>query len=174
VVDHYEAHGHGLPHYAQVLAGKGYAYGTHYVPHDARARDLGTGRTRIETMQQLTGRFPFVLKPGEVMDGINAARLTLPRCRFDAVRCRDGLEALRQYRADYDDKARAFKDKPRHDWASHSADAFRYLAMAWRELRPQPAPPQPKHLIEATPAGIQIRVGEMLQRHIARRNRDED
>jgi hypothetical protein len=70
------------------------------------------------------------------MDGINAARLTLPRCRFDASRCRGGLEALRQYRADYDERARMFRDRPRHDWTSHTADAFRYLAMAWKEMKP--------------------------------------
>jgi hypothetical protein len=175
VIDHYEAHGHGLPHYAQVLAARGYTYGTHYVPHDARARDLGTGRTRIETLQQLTGRWPHVLRAGDVMDGVNATRLTLPRCRFDAVRCRDGLEALRQYRADFDEKLRAFRDRPRHDWTSHSADAFRYLAMAWREIRPAPQPAKPVHLIESTPSGaIQVRAGEMLRRHIAERNRDED
>lgn len=176
VVDHYEAHGHGLPHYAQVLTSKGYRYGTHYVPHDARARDLGTGRTRIETMQQLTGRWPHVLPPGEVMDGINAARLTLPRCRFDAVKCRDGLEALRQYRADYDEKTRAFRDKPRHDWSSHSADAWRYLAMAWREMRPEPKPVAPVHLISAIPGSaiIEVRAGEMLKRHLERRERGRD
>lgn len=174
VVDHYEAHGHGLPHYGAVLAAKGYVYGKHHVPHDANARDLGTGRTRVETLKDLTGRWPTVLKPNAVMDGINAARLTMPRCRFDASRCREGLEALRQYRADYDEKKRAFRDAPRHDWTSHTADAYRYLAMAWREMRPQPVPPPPKHIIQATPTGIQVAAGEMLKRHLARRNRDED
>lgn len=143
VIDHYEAHGHGLAHYAQVLASKPYAYGTHYLPHDARAKDLGTGRTRVETLNQLTGKWPTVLAQNDVMDGINAGRLTMGKCWFDAVRCRDGLEALRQYRADYDEKARTFRDRPRHDWTSHSADAFRYLAMAWREMKPAPAPPSP-------------------------------
>jgi phage terminase large subunit len=177
VVDHYEAHGHGLPHYAQVLASKGYRYGTHFVPHDAQARDLGTGRTRIETMHQLTGRWPNVLRAGDVMDGINAARLTLPRVRFDAVRCRDGLEALRQYRADFDEKTRAFRDRPRHDWTSHSADAFRYLAMAWREMKPAPKPTEPVYAIEAHKehAGIiHVRVGDILKRHLERRNRERD
>lgn len=175
VVDHYEAHGHGLPHYAQVLAGKGYTYGTHYVPHDARARDLGTGRTRIEALKELTGRWPSVLAAGSVMDGINAARLTLPRCRFDAVRCRDGLETLRQYRADFDEKTRAFRDRPRHDWTSHSADAFRYLAMAWRELAPTPSKPEPVHAVRSLPDGtIQVRAGEMLRRHLEKRSRAED
>jgi hypothetical protein len=71
------------------------------------------------------------------MDGINAARLTLHRVWFDAERCARGVEALKQYRADYDEKARTFRDAPRHDWTSHSADAFRYLCMAWRELVPE-------------------------------------
>lgn len=145
VIDHYEAHGHGLAHYAQVLASKGYTYGTHYLPHDAKAKDLGTGRTRVETINQLTGKWPTVLRQGDVMDGINAGRITMARCRFDVVRCRDGLECLRQYRADYDEKKRAFKDQPRHDWTSHSADAFRYLAMAWREIKPVEPPKPVKH-----------------------------
>jgi phage terminase large subunit len=140
VIDHYEAHGHGLPHYADVIRAKSWPMGNHYVPHDAMARDLGTGRTRVETLKACLGKYPRVLAPNNVMDGINAARLTLPRCRFDAGRCRDGLEKLRQYRADYDERTRAFRDAPRHDWTSHTADAFRYLAMAWREMQPAPPP----------------------------------
>lgn len=141
VIDHYEAHGHGLPHYASVLASKPYQYGDDYVPHDAKVRELGTGRTRIETLQQL-GRKPKLVPSHKIMDGINAARLSMPIVWFDRTRCADGIEALRQYRADFDEKTRAFKDNPRHDWTSHSADAFRYLAMAWREMAPQPAKPE--------------------------------
>jgi phage terminase large subunit len=140
VIDHYESHGHGLPHYAEVIRAKGWRIGHHYVPHDAHARDLGTGRTRVETLKTLFGAYPRVLLQGNVMDGINAARMTLPRCRFDAARCKDGLEKLRQYRADYDERTRAFRNAPRHDFTSHSADAFRYLAMAWREMAPAPVP----------------------------------
>jgi phage terminase large subunit len=136
VIDHYEAHGQALPHYAAVIKAKGWAMGRHFVPHDAMARDLGTGRTRVETLREHLGQPPSVLLQNAVMDGINAARLTLPRCRFDASRCRGGLEALRQYRADYDERARMFRDRPRHDWTSHTADAFRGLAMAWKEMKP--------------------------------------
>lgn len=147
VIDHYEAHGQGLPHYAGVLAAKGYRYGEDYVPHDAKVRELGTGRTRIETLQQL-GRNPKLVPQHKIMDGINAARLSMPVVWFDRFKCADGIEALRQYRADFDEKTRAFKDAPRHDWTSHSADAFRYLAMAWREMVPQPERPrEPKQLI---------------------------
>jgi hypothetical protein len=59
-------------------------------------------------------------------------------------RCKDGIEALRQYRADFDEKTRAFKDTPKHDWTSHTADAFRYLCMAWREqVKPVEKPDVP-------------------------------
>lgn len=174
VVDHYEAHGHGLAHYAAMLTARGYTYGTHYLPHDARARDLGTGRTRIETFRTLTGQMPVVLPPGRVMDGINAARLTLPLCRFDATRCADGLEALRQYRADWDDKARVFRDTPKHDWSSHSADGFRYLAMAWREIRPAPRVPEPEWLVRGGNKGIHVQIGALHKRHLERRRAEQE
>lgn len=142
VIDHYENHGQGLPHYAGVLAAKRYTYADDFVPHDARVKELGTGRTRVETLVSL-GRKPRVIPAQKIMDGINAARLTIPRCWFDRTRCKDGLEALRQYRADYDEKVKAFKNEPKHDWTSHSADAFRYLAMAWRELTADEKPKDP-------------------------------
>lgn len=142
VIDHYEAHGRGLPHYAGILAAKKYNYGNDYVPHDAKVRELGTGRTRIETLREL-GRNPVLVPMHKIMDGINAARLSMPMMWFDRTACADGIEALRQYRADFDEKTRAFKDNPRHDWTSHSADAFRYMAMAWREMAPQPRKEEP-------------------------------
>lgn len=152
VIDHYEAHSQGLPHYASVLASKPYQYGDDFVPHDAKVRELGTGRTRIETLQQL-GRKPKLVPAHKVMDGINAARLSMPMIWFDRYKCKDGIEALRQYRAEFDEKTRAFKDNPRHDWTSHSADAFRYLAMAWREMAPQPQKPEPERRLNVGIAG---------------------
>jgi phage terminase large subunit len=145
VIDHYEAHSQGLPHFAAVLASKEYQYAADWVPQDARARELGTGRTRVETLIQLR-RSPRIVPAHHVEDGINAARMTLPRIWFDKDKCKDGIEALRQYRAEYDEKTKAFKDKPRHDWASHSADAFRYLCMAWRELAVSPEKKEPPPL----------------------------
>jgi phage terminase large subunit len=145
IIDHYEAHSQGLPHYAAVLASKPYRYGTDWVPHDAKARELGTGRTRVETLINLKLR-PRVVPEHKVEDGINASRMTLPRIWFDRDKCKDGLEALRQYRAEFDEKTKAFKDKPRHDWACHSADAFRYLCVAWRELAVPPEKKEPPPL----------------------------
>ena len=140
VIDHYENHGQGLPHYAATLAAKPYKYAADHVPHDARVRELGTGRTRVETLKAL-GRLPKLVPDHKIMDGISAGRMLLARCYFDADKCKDGIEALRQYRTDYDEKTRAFKDTPKHDWTSHTADAFRYLAMAYREIVPAPVPP---------------------------------
>jgi hypothetical protein len=139
VLDYYENHGQGLDHYAKVIHSKPYRVTADYVPHDARVRELGTGRSRVETMVSL-GLKPKLAPSHGLMDGINATRVTLPRIWFDEVGTRDGVEALRQYRSEYDEKTRAFKDTPRHDWTSHAADAFRYLCMAWRELAPDPKP----------------------------------
>jgi phage terminase large subunit len=137
VIDHYEAHSQALPHYAAVLASRGYSYGNDWVPHDAKVRSLDTGRTRIETLVGLR-RSPALVPNHHLEDGINAVRITLPKVWFDKTACREGIEALRQYRTEYDEKTKAFKDNPRHDWSSHSADAFRYLCMAYRTITPQP------------------------------------
>jgi phage terminase large subunit len=145
-IDHYENTGQGLEHYVKELNARGYRYGIDYVPHDAKVRELGTGRSRLETLITL-GRKPRLVPDHKLMDGINAARLTIPKAWFDARRCHDGLEALRQYRADYDEKAKTFRDRPKHDWTSHAADAFRYASVAWREMTPKSGPVSPKTII---------------------------
>ena len=78
------------------------------------------------------------------MDGINAARLTLPLCHFDRERTAKGVECLREYKAEWDEKARVFRKTPKHDWASHGADGFRTLANAWRlGIKPEVVKPKP-------------------------------
>lgn len=128
LIDYYEASGVGLDHYAKVLRDKPYAYREHLLPHDAEVKELGTGRSRVETLASLGIRVR-VLPKQPVDDGINAARVLLPSCWFDAEKCKQGIEALRQYRRAYDEKRRDFLPTPLHDWTSHGADAFRYLAM---------------------------------------------
>jgi phage terminase large subunit len=129
IIDHYEAAGVDLGHYARELGAKPYAYAGHIVPQDARAKELGTGKSRLEVMESL-GLKGITLAPvHRIEDGINAVRVFLPRCWFDAAKCARGLDALRLYRADYDDKLAVLRPHPVHDWCSHSADAFRYLAM---------------------------------------------
>ena len=157
LVDYYEASGVGLDHYVQVLrdkAAKGqYRYGETLVPHDANQSELGTGRTRVETLRALgLGRLR-VIKRLNVDDGINAARLILPRCWFERERCARGLEALRQYSKAWSEERRMFSERPAHDWTSHAADAFRYLAVGLREPLPDwQGPPQIYAITDKTPA----------------------
>jgi phage terminase large subunit len=176
VIDFYEANSQGLPHYASVLAAKGYTYGDDWVPHDARVRELGTGKTRVETLQGL-GRKPRLVPAHTLMDGINAARQTIPRCWFDATRTEYGLDALRQYRSEYDEKALVFDDKPKHDWTSHAADAFRYLAMAWRELTAEKPPEdKPTHHVFEVKDGVlrsNMTVREIIEMNRRKRAADD-
>jgi phage terminase large subunit len=149
VIDHIEgSHNETIPDIVRKLNELGYQYGDDWVPHDAKVKELGSGRTRIETLISL-GRKPRLVPDHQVMDGINAGRLTMARCWFHKTRCADGIEALRQYRAEFDEKLKTFKNEPRHDWSSHSADAYRYLAMAYRVISPEKPKPKPRGLVVA-------------------------
>lgn len=133
-IDFYEADGQGLDHYVRALRERPYVYGEHMLPHDASARELGTGRSRVETLARLGIRARIVPRHG-VEDGINALRTLLPRSWFDARGCAAGIEALRSYRREWDDRRQSFGDRPLHDWASHAADAARTAAMGLRSPR---------------------------------------
>ena len=127
VIDYFEDSGEGLEYYAQILDQKKYIYDTHFLPHDANVRELGTGVSRLETAQSLGMRTSIVPKL-PIEDGINAVRMILGRCWFDHEKCKYGLDALRQYRWATTEKGE-IKNKPVHDWTSHAADSFRYFAV---------------------------------------------
>ena len=134
VIDYYEANGEGMPHYANVLNQKGYVYKAHWAPHDIAVRELGSGRSRIETAESLG--IKFQITPNiPVEDGIHAARMLFPRCWFDKEKTSVGREGLRSYRREYNHKMGAFKAEPYHDWASNPSDAFRYIAVALQDER---------------------------------------
>jgi phage terminase large subunit len=144
VVDFLQSYGYDMEKYCADLDARGY-HGIDWVPHDARVKSMESGKTRVETLIRL-GRKPKLVTNHHVEDGINAARVEFKRIWFDAENCKDGLEALRQYQAEFDEKLRSFKSTPRPDWASHPADAFRYLCMAYREVFPAPEAERPRHL----------------------------
>jgi hypothetical protein len=129
IIDYYEASGVDLAHYVRHLARLPYIYAGHIVPHDARARELGTGKSRIEVMEGLGLKNLRIAPSHRIEDGIDAVRMFLPKCWFDAGRCARGIEALKLYRSGQDDKLQVPRPNPVHDWTSHAADAFRYLAM---------------------------------------------
>lgn len=142
VVDYYEQSGQGFDHFCDWLKERNYR-GIDWVPHDAKVREPGApgARTRIESLRLLgrtIGRSPALAPDQKLMDGINAARQTIPYARFDAKRCAEGLDCLREYKAEWDPDARVFKKTPAHNWASHGADAWRYLSLSWKQPRPDP------------------------------------
>lgn len=128
IIDYYAASGVGLDHYAKVLRERPYVYREHLLPHDAEASELGTGRRRVDVLRDLLGNNLRVLPRTSLDDGIQAVRLLLPRCWFDEAKCSAGLDALRQYQREWDDKRQDFMPRPLHDWTCHAADSFRYLA----------------------------------------------
>lgn len=143
VIDYLEDSGKGLTHYAKLLKELPYAYEGHVMPHDIKVREFSTGTTRKQTAESL-GLRPIIVAPKlSPEDGIDAARLTIPRCVFDAVKCKRGLDALRQHRAAYDDSKDVLSLRPVHDWTSHAADAFRYGALTCRRQQPRPRAPIP-------------------------------
>jgi phage terminase large subunit len=132
VIDFYEQSGEGLGHYVNVLNAKGYTWGKHILPHDVEVRELGTGRSRKEMLATL-GLRVAVAPNLPLDDGIEAARMFLKRCHFDAERCKNGLDSLQNYRREENTRTGELKPQPVHDWASHAADAFRMAAVTLKE-----------------------------------------
>lgn len=135
VIDYIEASGEALDYYVRELQKRPWIWGEHILPHDAAVKELGTGKSRQETLEGLGLRNVRVLPVQRIEDGINAARMVLNQCWFDSVRCERGIKALKNYRREWDDKAKVFRQRPLHDWSSHAADAFRYLALGYEAPR---------------------------------------
>ena len=144
ILDYHSSNGHQVSYYTDLIQSKqnefGYTYGTHYLPHDARAKTLASGGKSI--IEQIASKIPLsslkIVPSLSLQDGIQATRLALMRSWFDAEKCHEGIECLRQYQREYDEDKKVFRDKPRHDFTSHGADAFRMLSIAWREEDKKP------------------------------------
>jgi phage terminase large subunit len=133
-IDYYSAAGQSPESIAKIVHAKPYGYGDHYLPWDAVPKTFASaGKSTVEQLWSFGIKTKIVPNLG-VQDGIQAARMAFPRVYFDADKCADGVESLKQYQREYDPDKRIFKDKPLHNWASHGADGFRYLAIAWREM----------------------------------------
>jgi len=138
VLDHHSSNGQSIPYYMGLISQKeeefGYKYGFHYLPHDARAKTLASGGKSI--IEQIATKIDIkhlkIVPNLSIQDGIQATRLALTRCWFDN-RCEEGIECLRQYQREWNDDKKCFNDRPKHDFTSHSADAFRYLSIVWKD-----------------------------------------
>ena len=127
-----EFKGTGLAGIVKELDKLPYKYSQHIVPHDARVRELGTGKSRVEVLQGL-GVETTIAPSISVDDGIHSVKTFLSRCYFDKEKCKEGLKALKRYRTKYNEERKVFDNKPLHDWCSDFADAFRYLAITKHE-----------------------------------------
>ena len=147
IFDYIEDHGHGVEHYISELVARGYNYGNHYVPHDFKRTDFSSGKTSYEvavkTARELGKEFRFIQAPrikdakrGQVLDGIDQVRRIFPRLwinRDDDGPCTMFLDAIASYHKEWDEDRKHYKDMPEHDWASHAADALRYLAVSFMD-----------------------------------------
>jgi hypothetical protein len=129
-VEYYENSGFGLDHYVDYVKSRPYKVHSHLLPHDANARELQTGQSRLDFLRG-RGLDCMVVPQHKVDDGINEARMKFPQMWFNSKGdgMARGLDCLRMYRSEYDDKNMTLRTRPLHDWASHGADAFRYGVM---------------------------------------------
>jgi hypothetical protein len=138
LIDYMEISGESLASIVKRLDEKPYTYAKHMLPHDVEAKELGTGETRKQTLEKLGVRCD-VIPMAKVEDGIHAVRMMMPRLWFDKEKTARGVECLRQYRREFDEKRKVYRERPLHDWTSHAADAMRYLAHGADRLRaPEP------------------------------------
>lgn len=132
LIDFVENNGVGLDWYVNWLKENRYERFDQYLPHDVAVRELGTGKSRQEVLQE-AGLDITIAPRLSVADGIQAVRRLLPRCWFDKDKTKQGINALRNYRREYNEKQNVYYEKPLHDWCSHAADSFRYLAITLDE-----------------------------------------
>lgn len=131
IIDYYENHGEGLPHYAAILKEKPYIYADHFAPHDIDSHAFSSGLSAREVGADLG--IKFITLPTlklRLEDGIEAVRGLFPRVWIDAIKCKQLVRCLENYRKEFDQRLEVYKDRPRHDKWSHGADAMRYLAIA--------------------------------------------
>ncbi len=148
VIDFHAVSGADIYDIAETVTQKPYRYARHYLPHDARAKSLQTGKSIIEQLATHLDVAKLAVVPDiGVQSGIQAVRMTLPRVWFDGERCREGIEALRQYQREYDEDKKAYRQSPRHDWTSHPADAFRMMAVSWQDIADKTPALEPKPLM---------------------------
>jgi phage terminase large subunit len=144
-----------IDHYLRAMQSKGYVYGTVWLPHDAKAKTLGT-RMSIEEQVRAAGYVVRLVPRLGVADKLNAARTVFPRCYFDAGKCVEGIRSLRHYRYAVDPGTRRFSQQPEHDWASDAADAFCYFGIAsgLRQKSPECKLERPRSLTERAMSDI--------------------
>lgn len=141
MIDYHEGSDTGMNYYIKVLKEKSYIYGKHFAPHDIEVREFSTGKSRKEIARNLG--IDFIAAPKlSIDDGIAAGRVTFNRLWIDEDKCVTFLDAISQYRKEWDDKRGKFRDHPLHDWTSHAADMWRYAALVEDKMHPRAERPK--------------------------------
>ena len=123
IIDHYSTHSTSLAEVAKELRTRGYNYGTHYLPHDSKARELQTGVTREQFLRNaLVGNVEVVTRPKTKEESLDAFRLNFKKL-WISEKCENLIECLEMYSQEWDDDLKVFKNTPKHDWTSHSSDS---------------------------------------------------
>jgi phage terminase large subunit len=142
VIDCYSKNKEGLEHYINIVNNKPYQYDKHWAPHDIAVKEFGSGLTRLEKAKQLGIKFESrdsgkssALPQLSIEDGIEAVRSALPKMWFDEERCKPLVKSLENYRQEFDERRKVYRDRPLHDLNSHYADAFRYLVLSLSRIR---------------------------------------
>lgn len=150
LIDCYEASVEDIDHYAQVLKSKTYRYGDHFVPHDAANKLLAAGGRSIVQQLHAVGIKTRVVPATSQQNQIEALRLVMRNMWIDSETCKTGLGALKQYQFEWDKEKQTFRSKPRHDWASHFADACEIIGQVLKKDIEVKSPPKPRFLEEMT------------------------
>jgi phage terminase large subunit len=178
IVDCHASNLKDVPFYADLLRSKakerGWRYGDHYLPHDARPRTLASSRSIYQQFQEACGEHmgTFRIAPRlDKQEQIQAARATLAVAWMDAQMCASGIEALQHYHREWDEEKKVFKDSPEHDWSSHYADGFMTLAVAWKRGMIPKAASENSGIAGATgnSIGAGVTFGELKKRHLRAR-----
>jgi phage terminase large subunit len=135
ILEYFEDSAQDIQYYLGKLQSKAYTYGIHFLPHDAKAKVLGTQRTIEQAVRAIYGQVRVIKRVPHKANAINAGRIIFPNCWFDERKCQDGLNRLRHYKYRVIDGQ--LSDEPLHDDASNAADAFMTLAQSIKDPRPK-------------------------------------
>jgi hypothetical protein len=150
LIHYYENHNFGMEHYANYIKqfknDFDIQYGEHLAPHDIEVRELMSGKSRKDAARSMGLNFRTVERPKTKPEGHQAVRKLFPRLWIDEERCEVGVACLSEYSYEWDEKAKMFKDRPSHNWASHGADALQTLALGWRDRMVDGYKQRPPHI----------------------------
>lgn len=165
LIDHFEYTGKAISHGMDEVEARGYKYVRHFLPHDARARSLQTGVSTVELFAERFGVENVTITPElSLEDGIQAARWLLQQKIRIHPRCGEGIEAVKQYHYRWDEDLKILSSKPEHDWSSHTADAFRYVACVVKNSELMARKPEPRKVQMPRPVNS-FTLDEMWELH---------